>query len=78
MTKVKGKKNMKVRIRKDLKDKLFWFNVRQLKTEKYIHEKNIETIDYSIFLNNLTNLYIEARDREKVNELLTIQRAFFD
>lgn len=69
---------MKVRIRKDLKDKLFWFNVRQLKTEKYIHEKNIETIDYAIFLNNLTNLYIEARDHEKVNELLTIQRAFLD
>lgn len=69
---------MKVRIRKDLKDKLFWFNVRQLKTEKYIHEKNIETIDYAIFLNNLTNLYIKARDHEKVNELLTIQRAFLN
>lgn len=59
-------------------EKRILFIAKWYKTEKYIHEKKIEAIDYAIFLNDLTNLYIEARDHEKVNELLTIQRAFLD
>lgn len=59
-------------------EKRILFIARCYKTEKYIHEKEIEAFDYAIFLNDLTNLYIEARDHEKVNELLTIQRAFLD
>ena len=62
----------------NLKDKLLWFTVKKLRTEQYIYEKQIEAIDYALFLNNLTNLYIKARDNEKVNELLTIQKAFID
>ena len=62
----------------DLKDKLLWFTVKEFKTEEYIYKKQIESIDYAIFLNNLTDLYIEAHDHEKVNELLTIQRSFLD
>ena len=62
----------------NLKEKLFWFTAKKLKTEQYIYEKEIKALDYAIFLNDLTNLYIEARDHEKVNELFTIQRAFLD
>lgn len=59
-------------------EKRILFIAKCYKTEKYIYEKKIEVIDYAIFLNDLTNLYIEAKDHEKVNELLTIQRAFLD
>ena len=62
----------------DIKEKLLWFTIRKLKTEQYIYEKQIETFDYVLFLNNLTDLYIEAKDHEKVNELLKIQRACLD
>lgn len=61
-----------------LNDKLLWFMVKKLKTEKYIYKKKIESINYALFLNELTGLYIEACDYKKVNELLTIQRAFLD
>lgn len=59
-------------------EKRILFIAKCYKTEEYIYEKKIEAIDYAIFLNDLTNLYIEAKDHEKVNELLTIQRAFLD
>lgn len=59
-------------------EKRILFIAKCYKTEKYIQEKKIEAIDYAIFLNDLTNLYIEAKDHEKVNELLTIQRTFLD
>lgn len=57
-------------------DKRFLFIAKCYKTEEYIYEKKIEAIDYAIFLNNLAKLYIEARDFEKVNELIKIQNAF--
>lgn len=57
-------------------EKRILFIAKWYKTEKYIHEKKIEAIDYAIFLNDLTNLYIEARDYKEVNELLAIQRVF--
>lgn len=57
-------------------EKRVLFIAKCYKTEKYIYEKKIEAIDYAIFLNDLTNLYIEARDHEEVNKLLKIQEAF--
>lgn len=60
----------------NLKDKLFWFTVKKLTTEQYIYEKKIEAIDYAIFLNDLTNLYIKAGDHKEVNELIKIQNVF--
>lgn len=62
----------------DLKEKLLWFTVKELRTEQYIYEKQIKAFDYAIFLNDLTGLYIKARDHKKVNELLTIQRAILE
>lgn len=62
----------------NIKDKLFWFTVKEFKTEKYIYEKQIKAFDYAIFLNNLTGLYIEAHDHEEVNELLKIQSVFIE
>lgn len=59
-------------------EKRILFIAECYKTEKYIYEKKIEAIDYALFLNNLTNLYIEAEEHEKVYELLTIQRAILD
>lgn len=60
----------------NLNEKRILFVARCYKTEKYIHEKEIEAIDYAIFLNDLINLYNEARDYKEVNELLAIQRVF--
>ncbi len=57
-------------------EKQILFIAKCYKTEKYIYEKKIEAIDYALFLNNLTNLYIEARDHEEANKLLKIQKAF--
>lgn len=66
----------KEKFRMNLKDKLLWFTVKKLRTEQYIYEKKIEAIDYAIFLNNLTDLYIEARDHEEVSKLIKIQNTF--
>lgn len=58
--------------------KLLRFELEQLDTEVHILNKRKQLYKDSLFWNDLTNLYIEARDYEKVNELLTIQRTFLD
>lgn len=62
----------------DVKEKLIWFTIRELKTQQYIYEKQIETIDYALFLNELTGLYIEARDHRKFHELIKLQKAILE
>lgn len=57
-------------------EKRILFIAKCYKTEKYIYEKKIEAIDYAIFLNGLTNLYIEAKDHEKVSELPQFKEHF--
>lgn len=71
-------KKKKVGSRMNLKDKLLRFTVKKYKTERCIYEKQIKAMEFALFLNNLTALYIEACDNEKVKELLKIQRAFLD
>lgn len=58
--------------------KLLQFKSEQLRAEVYIQKKNRRLYEDDLFWNNLTDLYIKACDYEKVNELLTIQRAFLD
>lgn len=62
----------------DLKDKLFWFTAKQLRTKEYIYRKQKETFDYALFLNKLTELYIEAGCVAEVEKLLMIQRVFLE
>nr|DAH26719.1 MAG TPA: hypothetical protein [Caudoviricetes sp.] len=57
-------------------EKRIQFIVKCYKTEKYIYEKKIEAIDYALFLNDLTNLYIKAGDYKEVNKLFKIQSVF--
>ena len=56
-----------------IKDKLFWFDIRNTKTMINIHKKAISTFDYALFLNELTKMYIEAKTHDEVKELLKIQ-----
>lgn len=62
----------------NIKDKLFWFTVKELKTEKYIYERQIEVFDYALFLNEFTSIYIEAECATEVEELLIIQRMLLE
>ncbi len=62
----------------NIKDKIFWFTVKELKTEKYIYERQKEAFDYALFLNELATLYIKANEFSEVDELLKVQRVFIE